>query len=90
MVLTQTLGQKVLDELGVISNMQHTVDAGVHQLLLLVAQVLAHVLRDKDYVALQVDHKEETVQSLIGKHEEEERTWLKGQEKCLVTLGKRK
>lgn len=41
--LTQALGQEVLDELGVISNVQHAVDAGVHQVLLLAAQILADV-----------------------------------------------
>lgn len=61
MVLTQALGQKVLDELGMISNVQDTVDAGVHELLLLVVQILADILWDKNYVALHVDHKEEAV-----------------------------
>lgn len=40
---TQALGQEVLDELGVISHVQHAVDAGVHQVLLLVPQILADV-----------------------------------------------
>lgn len=44
--------------------MQHAVDASVHQLLLLVAQILAHVLRHKNDVALHVDHKKEAVQGL--------------------------
>lgn len=69
MVLTQALGQEVLDELGVISNVQHAVDAGVHQLLLLVAQILADVLRDEHYVALHVDHEKEAVQGLRGEGE---------------------
>lgn len=81
MVLTQALGQKVLDELSVISNMQHTVDTGVHQLLLLVAQILADVLRDKNYVALQVDHKEEAIQSLMVK-QKEERNKATGVDEC--------
>lgn len=70
MLLTQALGQEVLDEFGVISNMQHAVDTGVHQLLLLAAQILADVLRDKHYVALHVDHKKEAVQGLRGEEEE--------------------
>ena len=52
-----------------ISNVQHAVDAGVHQLFLLVAQILADVLRDKHYVALHVDHEEEAVQGLRGEVE---------------------
>lgn len=40
---TQALGQEVLDELGVIANVQHAVDAGVHQVLLLVPQILADI-----------------------------------------------
>lgn len=44
--------------------MQHAVDAGVHQLLLLVAQILADILRHKHYVAFHVDNKEEAVQGL--------------------------
>lgn len=70
MVLTQALGQEVLDKLGVISNMQHAVDASVHQLLLLVAQILADVLRDEHYVALHVHHKKEAVQGLRGEEKE--------------------
>lgn len=66
MVLTQAFGQEVLDELGVISDMQHAVDTSAHQLLLLVMQVLADVLRDKHYVALHVDHEKEAVQGLRG------------------------
>lgn len=52
-----------------ISDVQHAVDAGVHQLFLLVAQILADVLRDKHYVALHVDHEEEAVQGLRGEVE---------------------
>lgn len=52
-----------------ISNVQHAVDAGVHQLFLLVAQILADVLRDEHYVALHVDHEEEAVQGLRGEVE---------------------
>lgn len=63
-VLTQALGQEVLDELGVIANVQHAVDAGVHQVLLLVPQILADVFGDKHYVALHVDHEKEAVQGL--------------------------
>lgn len=63
-VLTQALRQEVLDELGMISNMQHAVDAGVHQVLLLVPQILAHIFWDKHYVALHVDHEEKAVQGL--------------------------
>ncbi len=70
LVLTQALWQEVLDELGVISNMQNAVDSGVHQFLLLVAQILADVLRDKHYVALHVDHKKEAVQCLRGEDKE--------------------
>lgn len=69
-LLTQALRQEVLDELSVISNMQHAVYAGVNQLLLLAAQILADVLRDKHYVALHVDHKKEAVQGLWGEEEE--------------------
>ena len=65
-VLTHALWQQVLDELGVIPHVQHAVDVGVHQLLLLVVQILTHVLRDKHYVALHVDHEEEAVQGLGG------------------------
>lgn len=63
---TQALRQEVLDELGVIPDVQHVVDVGVHQLLLLVAKVLADVLRDKHDVAVHVDHEEEAVQGLRG------------------------
>lgn len=68
--LTQALGQQVLDELGVISNVQHAVDAGVHQVLLLVLQILADILRDKHDVALHVDHEEEAVQGLSSQEKE--------------------
>lgn len=81
-VLTQALRQEVLDKLGVISNMQHAVDAGVHQLLLLVTQILADVLRDKHYVALHVDHEKEAVQGLRGEEKvgkEEGKDETKGQ-----------
>lgn len=81
-VLTQALRQEVLDKLGVISNMQHAVDTGVHQLLLLVTQILADVLRDKHYVALHVDHKKEAVQGLRGEEKvgkEEGKDETKGQ-----------
>ena len=64
MALTQAFGQEVLDELGMISNVQHAVDAGVHQVLLLVPQILADVFRDKHNVALHVDHEKEAVQGL--------------------------
>lgn len=66
MLPTETLGQKILDKLGMISNMQHAVNTRIHELLLLVAQILADVLWDKHYVALHVDHEEETVQGLRG------------------------
>lgn len=69
--LTEALGQKVLDELSVVANMQYAVDAGVHQVLLLVAQILADVLRDKHDVSLHVDHEEESVQRLV------ERRWTR-------------
>lgn len=62
--LTEGFGQQVLDELGMISNMQHAVHAGVHQLLLVVAQVLGHVLRHEHDVALHVHNEEEAVQGL--------------------------
>ena len=62
--LTQALGQQVLDELGVVAHVQHAVHAGVHQLLLVVAQVLRHVLRHKHHVAVRVHHEEEAVQGL--------------------------
>lgn len=42
--LTEGFGQQVLDELGVIPDVQHAVDTCVHQLLLVVAQVLGHIL----------------------------------------------
>lgn len=47
-----------------ISNMQHAVDTGVHELLLVVVQVLGHVLRHKHNVALHVHHKEKAIQGL--------------------------
>lgn len=62
--LTEGLGQQVLDELGVIADVQDAVDAGVHQLLLVVAQVLGDVFRHKHDVALHVDHEEEAIQGL--------------------------
>lgn len=49
-----------------IPDVQHTVDAGVHQLLLVVAQVLGHILRHEYNVALHVHHKEEAIQGLRG------------------------
>lgn len=64
--LTEGLWQQVLDELGVIPDVQHTVDTGVHQLLLVVAQVLGHILRHKHDVALHVHHEEEAIQGLEG------------------------
>lgn len=48
--------------------MQHTVDAGVHQLLLVIAQVLGHILRHKHNVTLHIHHKEEAVQGLEGRN----------------------
>lgn len=65
--LTEGLGQQVLDELGVIADVQDAVDAGVHQLLLVVAQVLGHVFRHEHDVALHVDHEEEAIQGLERK-----------------------
>lgn len=65
-VLTQALWQEVLNKLGMISNVQHAVDASIHQLLLLVPQILTDVLRDKHDVALHVDHKKEAIQGLRG------------------------
>ena len=65
--LTEGFGQQVLDELGMITDVQHAVDTGVHQLLLVVAQVLGHVLRHEHDVALHVHHEEEAVQGLRGK-----------------------
>lgn len=62
--LTEGFRQQVLDELGMISDVQHAVHAGVHQLLLVVAQVLGHVLRHEHDVALHVHHEEETVEGL--------------------------
>lgn len=64
--LTKGFGQQVLDELSVIPDMQHAVDTGVHQLLLVVAQVLGHILRHEHDVTLHVHHKEEAVQGLEG------------------------
>lgn len=64
--LTEGLWQQVLDELGVIPNVQHAVDTGVHQLLLVVAKVLGHVLRHEHDVALHVHHEEEAIQGLEG------------------------
>lgn len=69
-ILTLALGQEVLDELGMISNMQHAVDTGVHELLLLVAQVLANVFRDEHDVTLHVDHEKEAIQGLSGRRKE--------------------
>lgn len=67
--LTEGFRQQVLDELGVISDVQHAVHTGVHQLLLVVAQVLGHVLRDKHDVALHVHHEEEAVKGLKGERD---------------------
>lgn len=64
--LTKGLWQQVLDELSVIPNVQHTVDAGVHELFLVVAQVLCHILRHKHNVALHIHHEEEAIQGLEG------------------------
>lgn len=50
--------------------MQHAVDTGVHQLLLVVAQVLGHILRHEHDVTLHVHHKEEAVQGLEGRKRE--------------------
>lgn len=47
-----------------ISNMQHAVDTGVHELLLVVMQVLGHVLRHKHDVTLHVNHEEKAIQGL--------------------------
>lgn len=67
---TEGFGKQVLDELGMIPDMQHAVDAGVHQLLLVVMQVLGHILRHKHDVALHIHHKEEAVQGLEGRERE--------------------
>lgn len=64
--LTEGFGKQVLDELRVIPDVQHAVDAGVHQLFLVIAQVLGHILRYEHDVTLHVHHKEETVQGLEG------------------------
>lgn len=61
---TEGFRQQVLDELSMIPDMQHAVDTGVHQLLLVVAQVLGHVLWHEHNVTLHVHHKEEAIQSL--------------------------
>lgn len=50
-----------------IPDVQHAVDTGVHQLLLVVAQVLGHILRNKYNVTLHIHHKEEAVQGLEGR-----------------------
>lgn len=68
--LTEGFGQQVLDELSVIPDVQHAVDTGVHQLLLVVAQVLGHILRHEHNVALHVHHKEEAIQGLEGRKRE--------------------
>lgn len=44
--------------------MQHAVDTGVHELLLVVMQVLGHILRHKHDVALHVNHEEKAIQGL--------------------------
>lgn len=80
-ILTEALGQKVLDELSVVANVQHGVDAGVHQVLLLVAQILADVLGDKHDVSLHVDHEEEAVQRLDGEREGT-RGWIRAGEEA--------
>lgn len=49
-----------------IPNMQHTVDAGVHELLLVVVQVLGHILRHEHDVALHVHHEKKAIQGLKG------------------------
>lgn len=68
--LTEGFGQQVLDELSMIPDMQHAVDTGVHQLLLVVAQVLGDILRHEHNVSLHVHHKEEAVQGLEGRERE--------------------
>lgn len=68
--LTEGFGQQVLDELSMIPNMQHAVDTRVHQLLLVVMQVLGHILRHEHNVALHVHHKEEAVQGLQRREKE--------------------
>lgn len=92
MALTQAFGQEVLDELGMISNVQHAVDAGVHQVLLLVPQILADVFRDKHDVALHVDHEKEAVQGLRSeaKQSRQKRSKEKSKEdgrKCVDNSG---
>ena len=62
--LTEGFGQQVLDELRMIPDVQHAVDTSVHQLLLVVAQVLGHIFRHEHDVTLHVHHKEEAVQCL--------------------------
>lgn len=47
-----------------VANMQYAVDASVHQVFLLVSQIVADILRDKHDVSLHVDHEEEAVQRL--------------------------
>lgn len=61
-----------------ISNMQHAVDTGVHELLLLVAQVLANVFRDEHDVTLHVDHKKEAIQGLSARRKEEGNQEIEG------------
>lgn len=59
--LTMWLGQEVFDEFCMVSYMQDAVHTGVHQLFLIIPQVLCHVLWHKHDVPLHVHHEEETV-----------------------------
>lgn len=62
--LTEALGEQIAYKLVVVSHVEDAVDAGGHQLLLRVSQVIRHVLRNKDNAALPVHGEEEAVEGL--------------------------
>ena len=78
--LTEGFGQQVLDELSMIPDVQHAVDTGVHQLLLVVAQVLGYILRHEHNITFHVHHEEEAVQGL------EERKRVQSRQICLLNF----
>ena len=62
--LTVVTGRQEVEEVGMVSGVQQVIEAGAQQLLLLAAQVLAHVVGHKHQSALPPDHQEERVQGL--------------------------
>lgn len=62
--LTKAFGQQIAYKFIVVSNMKDAVDTWGHQLLLAVAKVTRHILRNKDDSTLSVDNEEKPIKGL--------------------------